>query len=455
MHTHRRILKLRNLIRETLLGFSVAMMAAACGGGGSGTSGSAPTVQISFASAYVAPADSTSLSWTSAGAASCMASGNWTGSKAISGSQIVTAVSAGSFPYTLTCIGPGGTSVATASLAAGLVLPSSYANKNNASVVPPAIPTGTPNAFGIADFFHDGSVSLVAHSLVYNVNEPTTYGNHGQITFYHQGASGNWIDQTSILLSNTVGCLHPRKVVIADFNQDGRPDVFFACHGIDVTPFSGEQPHLLLSQANGTYSNVTLPIICYCHGASAADISGDGYPDILVTDNTVAKTPFFLINNRDGTFTRDLTRLPASLANKQIFSAELVDLAGTGTYDVFLGGNEPGTSGAALTEFSPTILPNDGSGKFISTTAVNLLVGPSFGLALDIVYQGGAIYLLKVNNAYTSSQIQKLTYPSLQASVIYSHSGTYAAGPSWLDWIIPRNGQIVSEDAAFGVSIPQ
>ena len=212
---------------------------------------------------------------------------------------------------------------------------------------------------------------------------------------------------------------------------------------------------MLLSQANGTYSNVTLPIICYCHGASAADISGDGYPDILVTDNTVAKTPFFLINNRDGTFTRDLTRLPASLANKQIFSAELVDLAGTGTYDVFLGGNEPGTSGAALTEFSPTILPNDGSGKFISTTAVNLLVGPSFGLALDIVYQGGAIYLLKVNNAYTSSQIQKLTYPSLQASVIYSHSGTYAAGPSWLDWIIPRNGQIVSEDAAFGVSIPQ
>jgi hypothetical protein len=290
--------------------------------------------------------------------------------------------------------------------------------------------------------------------LEYNPSNPSTYSNYGHIHFYKQEA-GVWTDQTSALLTQTTGCIHPRKAIIADFNHDGIPDVYFACHGIDVAPWPGEHPHVLLSQPNGTYVNVTLPITCYCHSASAADINGDGFPDVLVTDTSVAQTPFFLINNGNGTFTPDYTRLPSSLMYKQIYTAELIDFSGTGRYDVFLGGNEPGTTGYSLSEFSPQILPNDGYGRFLSTTPVDLLVGPSFGLALDIVFENGYVYLLKVNNPYNSSQIQKIAYPTLQNSIIYLHTGVYPNGSSWLDWILRYNQQIVSEDGSYQVAVPQ
>ena len=48
------------------------------------------------------------LSWSSTNAASCTASGSWSGSKATSGSQAINNVSAGAYTYTLTCTNPNG-----------------------------------------------------------------------------------------------------------------------------------------------------------------------------------------------------------------------------------------------------------------------------------------------------------------------------------------------------------
>lgn len=219
-------------------------------------------------------------------------------------------------------------------------------------------------------------------------------------------------------------------------------------HGVDAPPFPGEQPHVLLSQPDGSYQNVTLPITCYCHSASAADINGDGYPDVLVTDTSVAQTPYFLINQTDGTFKPDYSRLPSSLKGMQIYTAELIDFNGSGKYDVFLAGNEPGTTGYSGSEYGPTILPNDGAGKFVATTPIS-------GLALDIVFRNGYAYLLKVNHTYTSTEIEKVSYPGGSATTIYLNSTTYPNGSTWVDWIIPYNGDLVSEDASYGVSVSE
>ncbi|KKP77881.1 MAG: hypothetical protein UR77_C0011G0003 [Candidatus Nomurabacteria bacterium GW2011_GWC2_35_35] len=70
---------------------------------------SAPTVTISASPTSVAYNGSSTLTWSSTNATSCTASGDWSGAKAISGTQSTGALTA-SKTYTLTCTGPGGIS---------------------------------------------------------------------------------------------------------------------------------------------------------------------------------------------------------------------------------------------------------------------------------------------------------------------------------------------------------
>src|SRR6266852_1874456 len=62
-----------------------------------------PTVDLSISPATINSGEATTLTWTSMGAASCLASGGWSGSQTVNGSQAVVVASAGSVTYTLTC----------------------------------------------------------------------------------------------------------------------------------------------------------------------------------------------------------------------------------------------------------------------------------------------------------------------------------------------------------------
>jgi len=86
-----------------------------CTGGGGSTSrvfdvtvvaSSAPIVNLSASPATISVGNSTTLSWSSNNVDSCTATGAWSGSKGISGSQTVSPVSDST--YTLSCTGAGG-----------------------------------------------------------------------------------------------------------------------------------------------------------------------------------------------------------------------------------------------------------------------------------------------------------------------------------------------------------
>ena len=66
-----------------------------------------PTISLSAADQLLDSGASTTLSWSSVNASSCSASGGWSGTKLVSGSQVVGPVSADT-TYTLTCSGAGG-----------------------------------------------------------------------------------------------------------------------------------------------------------------------------------------------------------------------------------------------------------------------------------------------------------------------------------------------------------
>jgi len=85
-----------------------------CGGGGGG--GGAAAVQklaatiSSFTSSIFSTevGSSVEITWSSSNASSCSASGGWSGTKAVNGSETIEVSSVGDTTYTLTCSGEGG-----------------------------------------------------------------------------------------------------------------------------------------------------------------------------------------------------------------------------------------------------------------------------------------------------------------------------------------------------------
>lgn len=471
----------------------LAFMAALAGcGGGAGTSAAptpspapapAPTVTVALSKAKAQVGGQATLTWSSTEATACTGGGSLTGAEETSGSMTITPVSAGQFQYTISCTGTGGSGSASASLTVPIaVQKSSYLNAKNTGLPAQTLPAThgvnpvqfiAPTevitaGYAFGDFFQDGSYSMVAFSNNFVPNSDPNYGRTpGHAYFYKKDATGKWVDHTSELLADQTGCISPRKVIVADFNGDGVPDVFVACHGTDLYPLpagytSGETPRILLSQPDGTYKNVAAGINCYCHGAAAAEMRGDGYADIVVADPVVHGQPFYLVNNRDGTFTPDYGRMPPATApntacapscNLGVWSVELVDIDGTGHFDLWLGGSDDHTLGG----FASSLFRNPGSGDFSSTAAEVL---PASDIAaddnsLDMIFENGNIYLLRVDTTYSQSSIQKINLTTMASSTIYQAGAFTNNSTPFFIWMIPYQGNLVSEDSSYGVSVPQ
>jgi hypothetical protein len=234
-------------------------------------------------------------------------------------------------------------------------------------------------------------------------------------------------DRSLTLAKSYKGCLHPRKAVVADFNRDGISDVFVACHGYDGAPYPGEKSKLLLS--NGTdFTMSDVGDVGFYHGASAADVNNDGYPDIVVANIQNTPSVYFLMNQGNGTFVKDTTRVTDPNPGG-IFSVELLDVNQDNIIDLVIGGHEH-------EGFAAKIMYGDINGVF-GNTSYTIPSVPGSGVVLDFTLVD--VNKLYVGRAYDSTSSAGFYGGyTLQVVDLHTQTSTIAASGtgSWIPWFV-------------------
>jgi len=216
-----------------------------------------------------------------------------------------------------------------------------------------------PLAVAYSDFDLDGDDD-VFYAYDSGQDVPTDVG------LYFNGGWNVFENRPDRFVGGVPQGMHPQKAIVGDYNGDGKPDVFVA------DAWSPEGPHNLLIYSTGTgltYRVVDDLFPGSTYGAASADIDGDGDLDILVGES------YFLMNDGQGNFTADPSRVPADLGVSN--ALELVDVDQDGHYDILTSMNDaPG--GPASVHWG------DGDGSYSDARASLLPPMAAYPRVLDI-----------------------------------------------------------------------
>lgn len=205
------------------------------------------------------------------------------------------------------------------------------------------------------------------------------------IDVYSQSQSG-W-ERTGAITNTT--CVHARRALPGDFNNDGLIDVLYACHGFDNKPFPGSQNALFLNKGDGTFSESAIGKPGYYHGASTEDFNKDGFVDLLVSDAEKKKFYVF-INDKNGGFLSPSTDYVKTGWGKKskYYVVSAVDANNDGQFDLLLGGHE---NGGAKTK----LLVNKGDNHFSLSKAITIPPVITHPDVKDLFAHNGFVYVLR------------------------------------------------------------
>ncbi len=237
-----------------------------------------------------------------------------------------------------------------------------------------------------ADLNGDGHADLVVLGAYYPGGSPDYSPQAGRVLL--GDGMGNFTPSSAAAFpTSTLNTVHPRKVLFADFNADGRSDMFVADHGWDANPFPGEQNRLYLSTASGSFDDATglLPQLKdFSHSAAAGDIDGDGDVDIFVANGYGSENmplSYMLVNDGKGNFSSTRDNIPAHKggvldftgANPHHFpGATLADLNGDGLSELLIAAE----ASAPFDALKNSVVLWNQDGKF-SESAMTALPAPA------------------------------------------------------------------------------
>ena len=221
-----------------------------------------------------------------------------------------------------------------------------------------------PGGIAVADVNGDSKPDLLLSNYASNtvgVLLGTGTGSFGAATTYSTGAGSA-----------------PQGIAVADVNGDGRPDLLTANSGTDAVG-------ILLGTGTGAFGTPTT----YSTGVNTrprtiavADVSGDGTLDLLLANST--NTAVVLLGNGNGTFRANTTYFLGPNNQPQPVDIAAADVNGDGLPDLLTA-----NTGSTLTVFLGT-----GAGAFGAATSISSPGGGPFALAVADVNGDGQPDLL-------------------------------------------------------------
>ena len=313
----------------------------------------------------------------------------------------------------------------------------SYENFKEIDLTPQNHPNGVGrDAVAYADFNQDGLLDMFVATLTYwppTTQEAATGSN---FDFYIKNCDGDF-EKNNGYFSSSDTCIHPRKALVNDYNNDNLPDVFIICHGWDKNPYPGEKNKVLLSKSLGSYDlKDASSDVGFFHSGSSYDYNNDGHKDVILVNSSVNEKVRFYKNQGDGTFVNDnlSSREPTSVSGKSIYTIEMFDINGDSKLDMLLGGHEWSSN------TNTQIYLNPGNDNFSSVNPDNITAITNEGVVLDFTVTKNNsttnIWVLRTSGGdgtfYQSRTIQKVSWPSLNSS-----TPVLDRSLNWIPWIIP------------------
>jgi hypothetical protein len=214
--------------------------------------------------------------------------------------------------------------------------------------------------------------NLDGHGLMALISANDHGGMYGMLTVFTNNGNGVYGSNATITLDN-----HGNSVVAADINGDGLPDLIVSANYSDTTLT------VLTNDGSGGFAvNATQTLDTIPTTVIAADIYGNGQP-ALVSANFDASTLTVLTNNGSGIFGSNATLTVGSGAESVIAA----DMNGDGKVDLIT---------ANAYDDTLTVLTNNGSGVFSSNATLDVDSSPSSVIAADL-NGDGKLALISVN----------------------------------------------------------
>jgi hypothetical protein len=240
---------------------------------------------------------------------------------------------------------------------------------------------GESTELATVDLNGDGLRDVIVGSTVWERRDPQS-----PIVLINKGG-GRLVDETNALFGGKAPKVEwGREILTADFNRDGKPDIFIADHGYvnDSDPSfvrNGAQQHLILSTADGRLVDASdnLPQqLTFTHSAAVADVNGDGAPDIFENNVGCCSAGHvqaqILLNDGTGRFTVESDGIRGMIrdvyGNDHSYACALADVNGDGSPDLVVGGSEERGANASQ------VLLNDGHGRFTFFETLPATIGP-------------------------------------------------------------------------------